>query len=88
MIRQQNAEQGLIITQAYIENIARQNAGVNHYQVDMMPYIRVDVKEEKARVSVYMDSYEVTVNRAADGQVPSPVCSPRLLLVRRMMTRW
>jgi hypothetical protein len=27
----------------------------------MMPYIRVDVKEEKARVSVYMDSYEVTV---------------------------
>lgn len=61
VIREQNAEQGLIITQAYIENIARQNAGVNHYQVDMMPYIRVDVKEEKARVSVYMDSYEVTV---------------------------
>lgn len=52
---------GVVVTRAYIEKIAAQSAGLNHYQVDMAPYIRVDVKEGKARVSVYMDSYEVTV---------------------------
>lgn len=61
VIREQNKEEGLIVAQAYIEDIASQKAGLNHYQVDMMPFIRVDVKEERARLSVYMDSYEVTV---------------------------
>ena len=61
VVQDSDKVKGVIVTRAYIEKIAAQSAGVNHYQVDMAPYIRVDVKEEKARVSVYMDSYEVTV---------------------------
>lgn len=61
VVQDTNRVKGVVVTRAYIEKIAAQSAGLNHYQVDMAPYIRVDVKEEKARVSVYMDSYEVTV---------------------------
>lgn len=61
VIKEQDKEKGYILTQAYIEKIALQSAGVNHYQVDVAPYIRVDLKEGKARVSVYADHYEITV---------------------------
>lgn len=61
VIQEENQEDGLIVARAYIEKVAVQNAGMNHYQVDIAPYIRVDVKDEKARVSVYMGTYQVTV---------------------------
>lgn len=61
VMQEENKEEGLIVARAYIEKVAIQNAGMNHYQVDIAPYIRVDVKEEKARISVYMGSYLVTV---------------------------
>lgn len=63
VIHEQDKEKGLIIAQAYIEDIATQSAGVNHYQVDVAPYIRIDLKEERARISAYAGNYEVTVTK-------------------------
>lgn len=63
IILEKDKENGLIVARAYIEKIATQSAGVNHYQVDVAPYIRVDLKEERARVSAYAGEYEVTVTK-------------------------
>lgn len=63
VIQEQDKDKGLIIAQAYIEDIATQSAGVNHYQIDVAPYIRVDIKEERARISAYAGNYEVTVTK-------------------------
>lgn len=62
-ILEEDKENGLIIAQAYIEKIGTQSAGMNHYQVDVAPYIRIDLKEERARVSTYADKYEVTITK-------------------------
>lgn len=62
-IIEQDEENGLIVAKAHIEKVAVQSAGVNRYQVDLAPYIRVDLKEERARISAYAGNYEVKVSK-------------------------
>lgn len=62
-IIEQDEENGLIVAKAHIEKVAVQSAGVNRYRVDLAPYIRVDLKEERARISAYAGNYEVKVSK-------------------------
>lgn len=58
-IKLNDKEGGIIIAQASVENIATHSGGSNKYDVSIRPIIRVDIKDEKCRVTYSIQAYTV-----------------------------
>ncbi len=66
-------ELGTIIAKGYVENIAQHTGGMNHYNVSIEPIIKVDIKEEKIRVTYSLPYYSVA--KAEGGGIMGAVTS-------------
>ena len=52
-------ETGCIIINATLENIAKHTGGINQYSVSITPLIKIDIKDEKIRVTYTVQNYDV-----------------------------
>ena len=52
-------ETGTIIINAAMENIATHTGGLNQYSVSITPVIKIDIKDNKLRVTYTVQSYDV-----------------------------
>lgn len=52
-------ESGTIIISSTIEDIARHTGGLSQYSVSITPLIKIDIKDEKVRVTFTVQSYDV-----------------------------
>ncbi len=52
-------ETGTIIINATMENIVTHTGGLNQYSVSITPIIKIDIKDEKIRVTYTVQSYDV-----------------------------
>lgn len=60
VIKLNDKEQGVIIAQGYVSDVAEHMGGSNRYNVSIKPLIKVDIKEEKIRVTYTIQGYNVT----------------------------
>ena len=58
-IKLNDKETGCIIAQGSVEGVATHTGGMNKYNVSIHPVIRVDIKEEKCRVTYSLQAYNV-----------------------------
>lgn len=61
VIQLNDKETGTIIGQGYMSGIAQHTGGSNTYNVNVKPIIKVDIKEEKIRVTYTIQAYNVDV---------------------------
>lgn len=61
VIKLNDKEDGCIIGQGYITNIAAHEGGANAYDVSIRPIIKTDIKDGKIRVTYSVPSYDVVV---------------------------
>lgn len=59
VIQLNDKDAGCIIGQGYMEHIAQHTGGVSVYDVNVKPIIKVDIKDEKVRVTYTIQSYDV-----------------------------
>lgn len=59
MIRSVDGNTGTIVVQGYISNAVEHIGGENVYHINLKPVIKVQVKEEKARIIFTMPAYNV-----------------------------
>ncbi|MBQ8050261.1 MAG: DUF4468 domain-containing protein [Bacteroidaceae bacterium] len=59
VIQLNDKEQGVIIAQGYVSNVAQHTGGSNAYVVDLKPVIKVDIKNEKIRITYTLQGYNV-----------------------------
>lgn len=67
VIKLNDKELGTIIAKGYVANIAEHMGGSNRYNVSIEPVIKVDIKDEKIRVTYTLPFY--TVVKAAGGGI-------------------
>lgn len=60
VIQLNDKEQGVIIAQGYVSNVAQHTGGLSAYNVDIKPLIKVDIKNEKVRITYTIQGYNVT----------------------------
>ena len=58
-IKLNDKEAGCIIAQGSVEGIATHTGGANKYNVSIRPIIRVDIKDEKCRITYSIQAYNV-----------------------------
>lgn len=58
-IKLNDKEAGCIIAQGSVEGIATHTGGANKYNVSIRPVIRVDIKDEKCRITYSIQAYNV-----------------------------
>lgn len=61
VIKLNDKELGTIIAQGYVDGIAQHTGGTNSYNVSIRPVIKVDIKDEKIRVTYTVPFYSVVV---------------------------
>lgn len=61
VIQLNDKELGCIIAQGYLPNIAGHMGGTNSYNVSVKPIIKLDIKENKIRVTYTVQNYEAIV---------------------------
>jgi hypothetical protein len=59
VIKLNDKEAGVIIGQGYVEDIASHSGGTNSYRVSIKPTIKVDIKDNKIRVTYTIQYYDV-----------------------------
>ncbi len=62
VIQLNDKELGCIIAQGYLSDIAGHMGGMNAYDVSVKPIIKMDIKDNKVRVTYTVQNYEVTVS--------------------------
>lgn len=65
VIQLNDKEAGCIIGQGYMQGIAHHTGGLSAYNVDIKPVIKVDIKDEKVRITYTIQAY--TVSKIAGG---------------------
>lgn len=79
VIQLNDKELGCIIAQGHISDIAGHMGGMNSYDVSVKPIIKMDIKDNKVRVTYTVQNYEVIVLSgggimgAMGGTVPSKI---------------
>lgn len=61
VINLNDKESGVIIAQGLVSNVAEHTGGSNSYAVSIRPIIRVDIKDQKIRVTYTIQNYDVSV---------------------------
>lgn len=61
VIQLNDKELGCIIAQGYLSDIAGHMGGMNAYDVSVKPIIKMDIKDNKVRVTYTVQNYEVIV---------------------------
>lgn len=61
VINLNDKESGVIIAQGLVSNVAEHIGGSNSYAVSIRPIIRVDIKDQKIRVTYTIQNYDVSV---------------------------
>lgn len=61
VIKLNDKETGTIIASGYISDVAAHAGGANSYRVDVHPLIKVDIKDEKIRVTYTVQAYNVEI---------------------------
>ena len=85
VIQLNDKELGCIIAQGYLPNIARHMGGSNSYDVSVKPIIKLDIKENKIRVTYTVQNYEAIVLAgggimgAIGGTVPTKIAEKWVL---------
>lgn len=85
VIQLNDKESGCIIAQGYLANIAGHAGGMNSYDISVKPIIKLDIKDEKIRVTYTVQNYEATVNAgggimgALAGTIPTKVAEKWVL---------
>lgn len=59
VIQLNDKESGCIIAQAYIDGIATHMGGMNRYNINIRPIIKIDIKDNKIRVTYTVQYYDV-----------------------------
>lgn len=83
VIQLSEKEAGVIIGKGFVEDVAYHEGGVNTYRVHLIPVIKVDIKDEKVRVTYTISTYEVDIHSGA-GIVGELVDAP----IGFVSTRW
>lgn len=85
VIQLNDKELGCIIAQGYLPNIAGHMGGINSYNVSVKPIIKLDIKENKIRVTYTVQNYEAIVLAgggimgAIGGTVPTKIAEKWVL---------
>jgi len=85
VIQLNDKELGCIIAQGYLPNIAGHMGGTNSYNVSVKPIIKLDIKENKIRVTYTVQNYEAIVLAgggimgAIGGTVPTKIAEKWVL---------
>ena len=85
VIQLNDKELGCIIAQGYLPNIAGHMGGTNSYNVSVKPIIKLDIKENKIRVTYTVQNYEAIVFAgggimgAIGGTVPTKIAEKWVL---------
>ncbi len=85
VIQLNDKELGCIIAQGYLPNIAGHMGGSNSYDVSVKPIIKLDIKENKIRVTYTVQNYEAIVLAgggimgAIGGTVPTKIAEKWVL---------
>lgn len=59
VIQLNDKEAGTIIGKGYVADIAEHTGGMNHYQVNMQPIIKADIKDGKVRITYTIQAFPV-----------------------------
>ena len=59
VIQLNDKEAGTIIGKGYVADIAEHTGGMNHYQVNMQPIIKADIKDGKARITYTIQAFPI-----------------------------
>jgi hypothetical protein len=85
VIKLNDKELGCIIAQGYLANIAGHMGGSNSYDVSVKPIIKLDIKDNKVRVTYTVQNYEAIVYAgggilgAISGTIPSKLAEKWVL---------
>lgn len=85
VIQLNDKELGCIIAQGYLPNIAGHMGGTNSYNVSVKPIIKLDIKDNKIRVTYTVQNYEAIVLAgggimgAIGGTVPTKIAEKWVL---------
>lgn len=77
VIQLNDKEMGVIIAKGYVPDIANHAGGTNAYEVNISPIIKVDIKDNRIRVTYSVQCYDVTIARgggimgALGGTIPT-----------------
>lgn len=79
VIQLNDKEAGVIIARGFIAGIASHTGGMNHYNVNLSPIIKTDIKDEKIRITYTVPFYPVVklagggIMGAMGGTIPAKV---------------
>lgn len=60
VIKLNDKDLGIIIAEGYVPDIAEHTGGMNSYDVSIKPIIKVDIKDNKIRVTYSVQCYDIT----------------------------
>ncbi len=61
VIKLNDKETGVIIAEGYVAGIANHTGGTNSYNVNIRPIIKVDIKDNRIRVTYTVQYYDVNI---------------------------
>ena len=79
VIQLNDKDAGVIIARGFVEGIAAHTGGMNHYNVNLTPIIKTDIKDGKIRITYTVPFYSVVklagggIMGAIGGTIPAKV---------------